>query len=174
MKQKKTLQTGKRDRTGERGAALVMVLMIAFLLLVASAALLLESSMNTANVTDSVAEQQAYYAAESGIQSALDVLRGNTTVIEPMASLQAPPNAGGESWAWMNPLGWIETTASAAATPTPTPALDPLLNKIDFRKAVSPASSNKSNDTSTTARMSRWLNYNYAPAGQTVADRVTI
>ncbi|HEX8737181.1 MAG TPA: hypothetical protein VF721_17750, partial [Pyrinomonadaceae bacterium] len=124
MKQKKTLQTEKRDRRSERGAALVMVIMIAFLLLVASAALLLESSMNTANVTDVVAEQQAYYAAESGIQSALNVLRGNTTVIEPIASLnQPPPNAGGqEEWAWINPLGWIETTASAAGTPTPTPS----------------------------------------------------
>lgn len=174
MKQKKTLQTGKRDRTGERGAALVMVLMIAFLLLVASAALLLESSMNTANVTDAVAEQQAYYAAESGIQSALDVLRGNTTVIEPIASLNEPPpsNANGEDWAWINPLHWIETRASAAPSPTPTP--DATLNKIDFRKAVNPATSNKSNDNSTTPRLSRWLNYNYTPTGQAIADRVTM
>ncbi len=56
-------------RKNERGAALVMVLMISFLLLVAVTALLLEASMNTANVTDATAEEQAYYAAESGIQS---------------------------------------------------------------------------------------------------------
>lgn len=174
MKQKKTLPTQKRDRRGERGAAMVMVLMIAFLLLVASAALLLESSMNTANVTDSVAEQQAYYAAESGIQSALNVLRGNTTIIEPIAALHEPTQgAGGADWAWLNPLGWVETTASAAA-PTPTPSPDPLSNKIDFRKAVLPVTSNKSTDTSTTARLSRWINYNYTPAGKTVPDRVTI
>ncbi|MDQ3801998.1 MAG: hypothetical protein M3384_21445 [Acidobacteriota bacterium] len=176
MEQKKTLQTGKRDRTGERGAALVMVLMIAFLLLVASAALLLESSMNTANVTDSVAEQQAYYAAESGIQSALNVLRGNTEANEPIASLNEPqPNNanGGEGLAWLNPLRLIETSASAAgATATPTP--DPTVNRIDFRKAVTLATSNRSNDTSPTARLSRWLNYNYTPPGQAVADRVTV
>lgn len=175
MEQKKILQTGKRDRTGERGAALVMVLMIAFLLLVASAALLLESSMNTANVTDSVAEQQAYYAAESGIQSALDVLRGNTEANEPIASLSEPPssNPDGEGLAWLNPLRLIETSASAAAqTPSATP--DPTANNIDFRKAVNRATSNRSNDTSTAARLSRWLNYNYTPPGQAVADRVTV
>ncbi len=67
----------KRDRKNERGAAIVMALLISFLLLVASAGLLMESSMNTANVTDLTAEQQAYNAAESGIQSAVNVLRGN-------------------------------------------------------------------------------------------------
>jgi len=76
-KQVKSL-THKRCRNNERGAALVTVLMITFLLLVAVIALLLESSMNAANVTDATAEQQAYYAAESGIQSTINVLRGNT------------------------------------------------------------------------------------------------
>lgn len=70
--------TGKmKDRSNERGAALVMALMITFLLLVASASLLLESSLNAQNVTDATTEQQAYNAAESGIQSAINVLRGN-------------------------------------------------------------------------------------------------
>jgi hypothetical protein len=31
--------------------------------------------MNAANVTDAIAEQQAYHAAESGIQSAVHILR---------------------------------------------------------------------------------------------------
>ncbi|HLM01984.1 MAG TPA: hypothetical protein VK400_13090 [Pyrinomonadaceae bacterium] len=174
--QEKTLQTGKRDRSGERGAALVMVLMIAFLLLVASAALLLESSMNTANVTDSVAEQQAYYAAESGIQSALDVLRGNTAANEPITSAlnQPPAGAGGEEWAWVNPLSWIETRASAQVNPAPTPTPDPLHSKIDFRKAVTLSTSNYSTDTAPSPRLSRWLQYNYTPPGQSVPDRITI
>lgn len=66
-----------RNRDGEKGAAMVMALMISFLLLVASAGLLLESSLNSQNVTDATSEQQAYNAAESGIQSAVNVLRGN-------------------------------------------------------------------------------------------------
>src|SRR3982750_308870 len=64
-------------RKNERGAAMIMALMVSFLLLIASAGLLLESSMNSQNVTDATAEQQAYNAAESGIQSAVNVLRGN-------------------------------------------------------------------------------------------------
>src|SRR5688500_17989840 len=67
-----------KERKSERGAALVMVVLISFLLLVASAGLLLVVATNTSNVTDSTAEQQAYNAAESGIQSAINVMRGNT------------------------------------------------------------------------------------------------
>lgn len=70
----------KNGRDDERGAALVMALLVSFLLMVASAGLLLETSVNTANVTDSTAEQQAYNAAESGIQSAVYVLRDNVTL----------------------------------------------------------------------------------------------
>ena len=66
-----------RNRDNEKGAALVMALLITSLLLVASAGLLLESSLNSQNVTDATAEQAAYNAAESGIQSAVNVLRGN-------------------------------------------------------------------------------------------------
>lgn len=66
-----------KNREGEKGSAMVMALLISFLLLAASAGVLLESSMNTANVTDATADQQAYNAAESGIQSAINVLRGN-------------------------------------------------------------------------------------------------
>ena len=66
-----------QNQSGEEGAAMVMVLMISFLLLVASAGLMLEVSMNSQNVTDATSEQQAYNASESGIQSALNVLRGN-------------------------------------------------------------------------------------------------
>jgi len=82
------MQTGK-NRKGEKGAAMVMVLMITLLLLAAVGGLLLEVSMNTANVTDATAEQQAYNAAESGIQSAINVLRGNT-VPSPLLNTSKP------------------------------------------------------------------------------------
>jgi hypothetical protein len=67
----------KKNRENEKGAAMVTVLLVSMLLLVASTGLLLEATLNTANVTDATAEQQAYNAAESGIQSAINVLRGN-------------------------------------------------------------------------------------------------
>lgn len=61
----------------ERGAALVTVLIMTGFLMVAGSALLYVASVHTANVTDAVAEEQAYYAAESGVQMVLNVLRGN-------------------------------------------------------------------------------------------------
>ena len=79
MKEKKMAQVKIKNREGEKGAAMVMILLLATLLLTASIGLLLETTMNTANVTDAAAEQQAYNAAESGIQATLNVLRGNTT-----------------------------------------------------------------------------------------------
>jgi len=80
-----------KDRKGEKGAAMVMVLLISFLLLIASAGILLETTMNTANVSDATADQQAYNAAESGIQSALNVLRGNVAPKPPFNSTPSDP-----------------------------------------------------------------------------------
>jgi hypothetical protein len=131
------------DRKGERGAALVMVLMVSFLLLVAITALLFEASMNTGNVTDATAEQQAYYAAESGIQSVIHVLR-HSPVPDPLIDPSKTPYP-------------------------PDPNADPA-NKIDYFKAVRRWISNATNPTDAecavadppldcTARLSRWLNY---------------
>lgn len=92
---KTKIARSKKNRENEKGAAMIMVLLVSFLLLVASAGLLLETSMNTANVTDATAEQQAYNSAESGIQSALNVLRGNETpisLIDPSKPASDPVN----------------------------------------------------------------------------------
>ena len=88
-------ESNLKNREGEKGAAIVMVLLVSTLLLVAVTGLLLETSLNTANVTDAVAEQQAYNAAESGIQSAINVLRGNTVpspLIDPTKPATDPKN----------------------------------------------------------------------------------
>jgi len=66
-----------QQHRGERGAALVSVLLISLLLLSAGGALILTSAMSATNSVDSAAETQAYYAAQSGLQSTLNVLRGN-------------------------------------------------------------------------------------------------
>ena len=66
------------NRPGERGAALVMTLLISLLLLAAGGALIATTAMSANTANDSTAEMQAYYIAESGMQSALNVLRGNT------------------------------------------------------------------------------------------------
>ncbi len=120
---------------------MVMVLLMTFLLLAACMGVLLGAAVNTSNVTDAISEQQAYYAAESGIQSAVNVLRRNV----------AP-----------NPL--LDSTKSASHPN----------NKIDYYRAVKNDSSNKPGDTSANPRLSRWLDYNYTPPGESNPDRVTI
>jgi hypothetical protein len=65
------------DRKGERGAALIMVLLTSLLLLAAALMLLLTTTISATNAISSTDEMQAYFAAEAGLQDALNVLRGN-------------------------------------------------------------------------------------------------
>lgn len=73
---------GNRLMAEERGAALVTVVLVTVLLLIAIVAMLSSVSNHTQNVTDVYSETKAYYAAESGIQATINVLRGNTTPLE--------------------------------------------------------------------------------------------
>ena len=73
----KTEETLYESRRGERGAALVTVLLISTLLLAAGGTLILVTTSATKTTIDSTAEMQAYYAAEAGMQTTLNVLRGN-------------------------------------------------------------------------------------------------
>ncbi len=59
----------------QRGAALVTVLFISLLLLTASVAMLTAVGANSRNTTDVLSETKAYYAAESGLQATVNVLR---------------------------------------------------------------------------------------------------
>src|SRR6185295_16642410 len=77
MKLDSTMNMNNR-RAGERGAALVTMLLVSVLLLGAGGALIMTTTMSANNAIGSTAEMQAYYVAESGMQSALNVLRGNT------------------------------------------------------------------------------------------------
>jgi len=65
-------------RAGERGAALVTMLLASVLILGAGGALIMTTTMSANNSIGSTAEMQAYYVAEAGMQSALNALRGNT------------------------------------------------------------------------------------------------
>jgi hypothetical protein len=64
-------------RNGERGAALVITILLSTLLLAAGGTLILTTALTGTNAIDSTAEMQAYYAAEAGVSQALSVLRGN-------------------------------------------------------------------------------------------------
>ena len=67
----------EKNNHGERGAALVTMLLVSILLLGAGGALIMTTMMSANNSLGSTAEMQAFYGAESGMQSALNVLRGN-------------------------------------------------------------------------------------------------
>jgi len=67
----------KTNRTGEKGAALVTMLLASVLILGAGGALIMTTTMSANNSINSTAEMQAYYVAEAGMQSALNALRGN-------------------------------------------------------------------------------------------------
>lgn len=62
-------------KSNERGAALVTVVMISLLLLTACVAMLSAVGANSRNSTDVLSETKAYYAAESGLQATVNVLR---------------------------------------------------------------------------------------------------
>jgi len=65
------------SRKSERGAALILVLFASLLILACALMLLLTTTISTTNAVSSTDEMQAYYAAEAGLQDALNVLRGN-------------------------------------------------------------------------------------------------
>ncbi len=137
--------TTQRSRKGEEGAALIMAMLVSFLLLALSAGLILETSVNAWNFTDATAEQQAYNAAENGIQSFVDVLRYKCT----------PAISGGSHDGCRVKPSPLYATMQGA-----TPIYeDHKLNRITFSKAVGMLTSNGSTDASGVARMSRILNY---------------
>src|SRR5258708_38846466 len=63
-------------RPGERGAALLTVLLGSMLLFATSGALILTTALTTRTAVDSSSELQAYYIAAAGLDKSLSVLRG--------------------------------------------------------------------------------------------------
>src|SRR5260370_19678228 len=110
-------QEAQRSK-GECGAALLSVLMISTMLLAAGGALILATSMATRTAVDSTAEMQAYYSAEAGLQTTLNVLRGNVS-----------PNAAMPSGTQINFYNAITTsTSNLPSDSTGTPRLSGWLN----------------------------------------------
>ena len=64
-------------RRGEKGAALVISILIATLLLAVAGTVILTTSMSAVTSIDATAEIQAYYGAETGLEAALNAIRGH-------------------------------------------------------------------------------------------------
>jgi hypothetical protein len=123
MKMLRKIKGADTDRRNERGAALISTLLLAMLLLTAGGALVLTTTMSATNAIDSTAEMQAYYGAEAGLHSTINVLRGNVwtsnatptvnfrTAVEPDASNVAGDPATAQSVARLsNWLSYTDTT----------------------------------------------------------------
>jgi hypothetical protein len=72
-----------KNRSNEKGAALITAVLLSLLLLAAGGTLILTTTMTGITARDSTAEMQAYYAAEAGIARSLEVLRGNVQATDP-------------------------------------------------------------------------------------------
>lgn len=131
--------------SGERGAALISTLLISALLLTAGGMLILTTTMSATNTFDAVAETQAYYGAEAGLQAALNVMRGNV-----MPSPLFVPNPTG-SVAPENRISFLKARTRSWSNV----AGDPTTSGFP-------------------ARLSRWIPYDYTPPGGTYAERVSI
>lgn len=86
------------------------------------------------------------------------------TAIDSTAEMQAYYGAEGGLQATLNVLRGNVTPQSGM----------PSGSKISFRSAVTPGTSNLPSDSSSSPRLSGWLNYDYTPAGSAVADRVSL
>jgi len=120
-------------RQNERGAALITTLLISMMLLTAGGALILTTALATTNSYDSTAETQAYYAAEAGLQAALNVLRGNVApaltyrdVVIPANSNEAGDPATSATTPWARLSKWLDyddTFTDRVALTTPYSSL---------------------------------------------------
>lgn len=144
QKNKKNSPHAARSRQRERGAALIMMLLVSMLLLAAGGALIMTTALTTTTVYESTPETLAYYAAETGIEDALNVLRGN-----------GPPSAA--------------PTCGTAVAPNPEKiSFRRALTRCTSNVAGDPQG------TAFPLRLSRWLNYNYQPPNLNYPDRVAL
>jgi hypothetical protein len=170
------------NRRDERGAALIMMLLISMLLLAAGGALIMTTAMSTTTVYESTPEMQAYYAAETGLEDVLTVLRGNVPpqsagVVAPAASTPSSVLASVSNFASSAFDAFMPTAHAATTTTGTTTGGDiPDSQKINLRRAVDHAFSDHPDDPvgAPDLRLSRWLDYDYTPPGGAYADRVTL
>jgi hypothetical protein len=108
------------DRTNERGAALLTVLLFSVLLLAAGGALIMTTALSATNAVDATAETQAYYAADAGMQATLAVLRGNVAP-NPLFDTSSP-TAAANKISFRKAVALSSSNASGDAATTSTNA----------------------------------------------------
>ena len=95
----------------EKGTALMMVLVASLLLGTACIALLTAVGASSQNNTDALSESKAYWAAESGLQRTIDILRHQGVTYS-----QASGTNGGNMSTWLGTSGAVTVSDEASYT----------------------------------------------------------
>lgn len=134
----------QNNRMNERGAALVVSLLVSTVLFVAGGALIMVTSMSAANALDSTSETQAYYGAEAGLQAALNALRANDAptasamptgmtrisfrnAVIPARSNDCPNGTGGDPSTVARLSRWLPYSATQTANTRVTVGTNPTI-----------------------------------------------
>jgi hypothetical protein len=120
-------------RRREKGAALLTVLLVSTMLIAAGGALLLATSMTNTTAIDSTAEAQAYYAAEAGINVALNVMRGNSAAAIAPTFRAVADNATMDQW-----LAYEEIGERSLVVVSTNPGLAYEINVINVDNILAP------------------------------------
>ena len=99
---------------------------------------------------------------------------GGTLILVSTMATRTAIDSTAEMQAYYSAEGGLQATLSVLrGNVAPNPTM-PNGSTINFRKAVTLSDSNLPSDSSTSARLSGWLNYSYTPAGAENADRVSL
>jgi hypothetical protein len=106
--------------------------------------------------------------------STLLLAAGGALILVSTMSGRTAVDSTAEMQAYYGAEGGLQATLNVLRGNVSPVAGMPIDSKISFRNAVTLSNSNLPTDSSSSARLSGWLNYDYTPAGASVADRVSL
>ena len=106
--------------------------------------------------------------------STLLLTAGSTLLLVSTMAGRTAIDATSEMQAYYGAEGGLQATLNVLRGNVSPVSGMPNGSKISFRNAITLEKSNLPSDTSTSARLSGWLPYDYVPAGATSADRVSL
>ncbi|HKU73620.1 MAG TPA: hypothetical protein VJR02_06860 [Pyrinomonadaceae bacterium] len=106
--------------------------------------------------------------------STLLLAAGGTLILVSTMSSRTAIDSTAEMQAYYGAEGGLQATLNVLRGNVAPVSGMPSGSKISFRNAVTLSNSNLPSDSSGSARLSGWLNYDYTPAGATIADRVSL
>jgi hypothetical protein len=106
--------------------------------------------------------------------STLLLAAGSTLLLVTSMSTRTAIDSTAEMQAYYAAEGGLQATLDVLRGNISANASMPSGSKITFRNAITLSTSNLPSDTSTSPRLSGWLNYDYTPSGAPRADRVSL